>query len=216
MTIPRPGTRPKHELTPPFTLHVETLVCEAQNGSPEAFNELCTIYRTRLLRKLLTITKQREDAEDALQNAYLRAYIALDSFEGRSSFGSWMTRIAINCALQNLRKRKSRVELLIVDEHEADEANGYCDPPDPAPSPEEQSVKRQIETRMQYAISRLPARLRGPLELQIQQDISAQEIAQRLGISHSAVKSRLMRARSRIHRNALEGRVVSQNGLQLY
>src|SRR5258708_206732 len=92
-------------------LRSEQLVSAAQAGSSSAFGELRDIYSPRVYRQLLTITKNREDAEDALQDAFLRAYLAIHAFEGRSTFYSWLTRIAINSALMILRKRRTRPEI---------------------------------------------------------------------------------------------------------
>ena len=83
-------------------------------GSTTAFNELQKVYSSRLFKTILRITKNWEDAEDALQDTFLRAYLALHGFEGRSSVYSCLTRIAINSALMVLRRRRSRPETLLV------------------------------------------------------------------------------------------------------
>ena len=87
------------------------LVAAVRAGSNAAFEELESRYSHRLYRRIQSITRNHEDAQDALQETFLRAYLALDSFEGRSQFGSWLTRIAINSALMVLRKRRSRAEV---------------------------------------------------------------------------------------------------------
>ena len=81
----------------------EDLLLAARGGSHAAFAELQKIYSHRLYKRILSITRNREDAEDALQDTFLRAYLALPSFEGRSRFSSWLTRIGINSALMILR-----------------------------------------------------------------------------------------------------------------
>ena len=87
------------------------LVAAAKGGSSAAFEELQSRYSRRLFRRIQLITKNHEDAEDALQETFLHAYLALDSFEGRSQFASWLTRIAINSALMVLRRRRTRAEV---------------------------------------------------------------------------------------------------------
>src|SRR6201996_5005402 len=89
----------------------DNLIFAAKSGSQAAFAGLWDIHSQRIYRRLLNITKNREDAQDALQDAFLHAYRALPAFEGRSSFYSWLTRIAINSALMVLRKRRTRSEV---------------------------------------------------------------------------------------------------------
>src|SRR5271155_1557175 len=92
-------------------LRSRELVAAARSGSAAAFAELREIYAQRVYRKLLNITRNREDAEDALQDTFLRAYKALHAFEERASFYTWVTTIAINSALMILRRRRIRSEV---------------------------------------------------------------------------------------------------------
>ncbi|HEY1903017.1 MAG TPA: sigma-70 family RNA polymerase sigma factor [Terracidiphilus sp.] len=87
------------------------LVAAVRAGSNAAFEELRNRYSGRLYRRIRSITRNHEDAEDALQETFLRAYLALDLFEGISQFASWLTRIAINSAPMVLRRRRSRAEV---------------------------------------------------------------------------------------------------------
>ena len=174
------------------------LVSAAQAGSSTAFGELRNLYSRRVYRKLLTITKNREDAEDALQDAFMRAYLALHTFEGRSSFYSWLTRIAINSALIILRKRRARPEVSFDNPSETqDETSGF-EFRDAGPSPEHICLHRQRYARMLTSIGKLQPRLRQVIEMQMKQTRSVREIAQTLEISEAAVKSRLSRARARL------------------
>src|SRR6516225_1513966 len=86
------------------------LVMKVRTGSQTAFAELQRLYAPRLYRKILSITKNHEDAEDVLQETLMRAYLAVDTFEGRSKLLSWLTRIAINTSLMTLRKPHIRRE----------------------------------------------------------------------------------------------------------
>jgi RNA polymerase sigma factor (sigma-70 family) len=86
------------------------LVYAAQSGCRAAFDELVSLHSRRVRRTILAITKDSEDAEDAMQESFLRAFLAISRFEGRASFYSWLTRIAINSALMILRRRRARPE----------------------------------------------------------------------------------------------------------
>ena len=88
----------------------QRLVLAARSGCRTAFNNLWELYSRRVYRTILGITNNAQDAEDALQDSFFRAFVVLDSFEGRASFYSWLTRIAINSALGVLRKRRSHPE----------------------------------------------------------------------------------------------------------
>lgn len=174
------------------------LVAAAQAGSPAAFAELREIYSARVYRTILSITKNHEDAEDALQDAFLRAYLALKNFEGRANFYSWLTRIAINSALMLLRKRRARPEVSFTPIADGQEEMHAFEFPDSAPNPEQLCDQRQRHVRLMRAIRKLEPRLRAVVEIQMRQDCSVRDIAQMLEISEAAVKSRLYRARARL------------------
>jgi RNA polymerase sigma-70 factor (ECF subfamily) len=188
------------EVTPHYdeSLHSRHLVAAARSGSSAAFAELREIYARRVYRKLLTMTKNREDAEDALQDTFLRAYMALHTFEERSSFYTWVTRIAINSALMLLRKRRIRSEVSFDSPSETEEAVSAIDFKDTGPSPEHICVHRESHACMLRSIWNLQPRLRQVIEMQMMENYSIREIAQTLEISEAAVKSRLSRARARL------------------
>jgi RNA polymerase sigma-70 factor, ECF subfamily len=174
------------------------IVAAAQAGSPEAFAELYAIYSPRLYRTILGITRSREDAEDALQDTFLRVCLAIHAFEGRASIYSWMTRIAINSAVLILRKRRVRAEILF-DPQPDDRAEKLClEIKDPAPDPEQICHLRQCRMRLQWAIRNLSVRLREPIRMRMAKESSVKEISRSLDISEAAVKARLHRARMRL------------------
>ena len=179
-------------------LQSKNLVAAARSGSTAAFAELRAIYAPRVYRKLVTMTKNREDAEDALQDTFLRAYMALHTFEERSSFYTWITRIAINSALMILRRRRTRPEVSFDSPSETEEAISGFDFKDTGPSPESICVHRQKYAFMLRSIWNLQPRLRQVIEMQMTDNFSIREIAQALEISEAAVKSRLSRARARL------------------
>jgi RNA polymerase sigma-70 factor (ECF subfamily) len=179
-------------------LGIEQLVAAARSGSAAAFSELRGIYAQRVYRKLLTITKNREDAEDALQDTFLRAYKALHAFEERSSFSTWVTRIAINSALMILRKRRIRSEVSFDRPRETEEDFVDFELKDTGPTPEHICVHRQRYAHLLRSIRKLRPPLRQVVELQMMDDCSAREIAQALHISEAAAKSRISRARAQL------------------
>ena len=128
--------------------HQEQILIAAQAGSPEAFAELHVLYYRRLYKTIVAITKNPQDAEDALQDTFLRAYLAIHRFEGRSNIYSWLTRIAVNSALMTLRKQRARPELLFDPQPDPQLATLSFDVRDSAPNPEEACDfdQRQLKT----------------------------------------------------------------------
>jgi RNA polymerase sigma-70 factor, ECF subfamily len=180
--------------------HEAELVISAQAGSKDAFEELQKLHWFRLHRTVLAITKNREDAEDALQDTFLRAYLALGTFEGRSKFGSWLTRIAVNSALMLVRKRRAHPELLIDQSSEPDDATSF-DIRDSGLNPEQIYDQHQRCLGMFRAMQGLDPKLQTAMRIRTLQEWSINEIAETLGISYSAAKTRLHRARQRLRRS---------------
>jgi RNA polymerase sigma-70 factor, ECF subfamily len=173
---------------------VDDVVASAQAGSADAFEELYSIYSGRLYRTILSITNHPHDAEEALQDTFLRAYSAINKFEGKSTIYSWLTRIAINSALMILRRRRTRPEVLF-DPRPDDRSEAIpFEVKDSAPNPEDLCVLNQHRYRTLRAIHRLNPRLR----MQIMHGWSVREISRALNITEAAVKSRLSRARQQL------------------
>jgi RNA polymerase sigma-70 factor (ECF subfamily) len=179
-------------------LRSKSLVAAAQSGSSAAFAELSEIYARRVYQTLLNITKNREDAEDALQDTFLQAYLALHTFEARSGFYTWVTRIAINSALMILRRRRVRAEVSFDTPAEAEQEIYSFTFKDTGPSPEHSCVHRQRYACLLRSIRKLQPRLRQVVEMQMTDNCSIRDIARALHISEAAVKSRLSRARARL------------------
>jgi RNA polymerase sigma-70 factor (ECF subfamily) len=171
-------------------------------GSTRAFNELQKVYSSRLFKTILRITKNWEDAEDALQDTFLRAYLALHGFEGRSSVYSWLTRIAINSALMVLRRRRSRPETLLVCSFEEGEGDSPLELKDSSSNPEQLYDLRQRRDHVLQAIRHLESSLRAPIEAQLAGGASVKEVADTLNISVAAAKARLYRARVQLLQRA--------------
>jgi RNA polymerase sigma-70 factor, ECF subfamily len=172
----------------------ELLVVRAKAGDTSAFIELRERHSTKVLRILLRITRNREDAEDALQESFLKAFRYLNGFENRSSFSSWLTRIAINSALMALRKRKACKEVSI-DSADDREIFGRLEPLDLSEDPERRCARCEREDLLNGAILQLGPALREVIRLSQMKECSMRELAESLGISLPAAKSRLLRAR---------------------
>ncbi|WP_158944930.1 RNA polymerase sigma factor [Granulicella sp. S190] len=176
----------------------QQLILAARSGCGAAFKELWDLYSWRVYRTTLGITKNEYDAEDALQDSFLHAFRALEGFEGRASFYTWLTRIAINSALGILRKRRCRPETSINSGSQQEEESAPEELTDTAPNPEQVFEQQQRHVQLMQAIHRLPASLREAVQLHIARDCSAKEVACQLNISEAAAKSRLYRASTRL------------------
>lgn len=172
------------------------IVSAAQAGSSGAFAELYALHSRQLYRTIMAITRNAEDAKDVLQDTFLRAYLAIHTFEGRSTVYSWLTRIAINSALMLLRKRNAHFEVLFG----SDAATELLcfEIKDPAPTPEQLCDLRHRCIKLIREIHRLDAGLRRPIQMRVSAELSTKEIGQVLNISEAAVKTRLHRARRRL------------------
>jgi RNA polymerase sigma-70 factor (ECF subfamily) len=174
------------------------LVSEAKAGSKDAFSELQNLYARRLYHTVLRITKNHEDAEDVLQETFLRVHLALGGFEGRSSFYSWASRIAINSALMVLRRRRARPEFPF----DLSAGDGYDLPhfeiKDSSPNPEQIYHEREQLLGVLRSIDNLHPKMQKTMQLSMDKECSMKEIARTLGISVASAKSRLYRARRHI------------------
>ena len=173
------------------------LVTAARAGSHLAFAELHRLYGHRLYKRIHAITKNHEDAEDVLQDTMMRAYLALDSFEGRSQLLSWLTRIAINTSLMALRKRGIRREASL-DFWSSSEEGLEIQVMDPKPSPEQSYLQHEKRSRVMQAVAGLKPALRAVIQLRMHEECSMKEIAGSLDVSVATVKARLHRARQRL------------------
>jgi RNA polymerase sigma-70 factor, ECF subfamily len=183
------------------TVRIRQLVLAAQSGCAASFAEIRDLYWRRLFAIVISITRNPEDAEDVLQDTFLKAFIALQGFQWRSAFYTWLAQIAINSALMLLRRRRRRLETpftVVVEDSSKGSQSRDLDFEDTTPSPEEVCSQRQSLLRLNAAIERLNPRLRTVLETHIREECSLRDVARTLNISEAAVKSRLYRARRRL------------------
>jgi RNA polymerase sigma-70 factor (ECF subfamily) len=176
----------------------EQLVSAARAGSADAFAELQNIYAPRLYNTIFRITRNHEDAEDTLQDTFLQVHLALYGFEGRCSFYTWATRIAMNSALMLLRRRHARPEVPFGLPSEAGGIFPSLDIRDSSPNPEQIYGERQQCDGILRSIESLQPKLQQAIQIRMASECSMEEIARRLGISVASVKSRLHRARRQL------------------
>ena len=178
----------------------ELLVNAARSGEDSAFSELWHRHSRKIFNTLYRVTRNRQDAEDALQDAFLKAFLHLKNFDGRSSFSTWLTRIAINSALMILRKRRSHPEVSMDGSADGETWINW-EIADNSVNTEEHFVRRERNGHLKRAIHRLRPALRNVIEIQQAHDGSVREIAEMAGISIAATKSRLLRARTVLRRS---------------
>ena len=182
----------------------ELLVSAAKSGDTVAFVELSKRHSNKILRRAYRIVKNWQDAEDVLQESLMRAFLHLKDFEERCSFSSWLTRIAINFSLMNLRKKRGHVETsmdVINDDH----GLLHWEPKDPGENPESNFSRREREQLLDGAIRQLPPTLRQVVQLKLIDGRSGEEVSQTLGITVSAAKSRLARAKTALRVSMVSG-----------
>lgn len=172
----------------------ESLVEAAQNGAHSAYVELCGRHREPMFGIVQRITKNSHDTEDALQDAWMRGFVHIRTFDRRAAFSTWLTRIAINSALMMLRKKRWYLETSLDDPKDSD-VSGRLEIVEPSNGPEAALLCKERLLMIRQAIDVLPPSLRSVAELRHSTDRSLKEIATLTGISVPAAKSRLARAR---------------------
>jgi RNA polymerase sigma-70 factor (ECF subfamily) len=171
------------------------LVDRAKAGDMEAFAELVRRYERRIYRMARQITQNDEDAEDVLQDSFLKAFEHLDSFQGQSKFYTWVTRIAVNESLMKLRKRKSDRTVSLDENIETDEEPIVREIAVWDDTPESKYSQEELRQILDRAIDSLKPIFRTVFILRDVEELSTEETAEMLGLSVAAVKSRLLRAR---------------------
>jgi len=179
----------------------ERLVQAAKAGHSTAFGALCERYAQQLLRVAHRITRNHEDSEDAVQDALMRAFVHLRDFDGRSSFSTWLTRIAINSALMILRKKRNSLEIATASTGDLEMSSLTLQIVDRAPNPERRYAKSEEEKILKRAIHSLRPALREVVEVQHLQELSMRETAKAMCISVAAAKGRLFHAKAALRRS---------------
>lgn len=171
------------------------LVAAAKAGDIGAFEELVKRYDRNVFRIANHITQNREDAEDVVQDAFLKAYTNLGQFQGQSKFYTWLVRIAVNEALMRLRRRRPERMVSLDEDIKTDEDSMPREVADWSPNPEQQYNQAELKDILGKTIQGLPAGFRTVFVLRDVEGLSTEETAEALDLSVPAVKSRLLRAR---------------------
>jgi len=171
------------------------LVQAAKNGDVSAFEELVRRYDRNVFRIAQHITQNREDAEDVVQDAFLKAYGNLGQFQGQSKFYTWLVRIAVNEALMRLRRRRPERMVSLDEDVKTEEDSMPREVADWSPNPEQQYSQAELRDILGKTIQGLPPSFRTVFVLRYVEGVYTEETAEALGLSIPAVKSRLLRAR---------------------
>lgn len=172
----------------------ESLVADAKLGNKLALTELWNRNGKVVRNAVWRITGSREDAEDLLQETYLKSYLHINQFDGRAKFSTWLVRIAINSALMLLRKKRGRLEISMASSGE-DVSIPVREFRDPSEDVETRYIRLECCKRLRAAVLTLEPSMRHIFELRHEIGLSVKEISQLIGISVPATKSRLLRAR---------------------
>jgi RNA polymerase sigma-70 factor (ECF subfamily) len=181
------------------SVHIDDcLVARARGGDRDAFEDLTRKYYDSSLKLALYLLRNREEAEDEVQNAYSKAFQNIHLFREEAKFSTWITRIVLNCCLMRMRKLKRVRVRPIEDTMPGEDTLMTLQLTDDRPSPEDSLGRSQILKRLQNEMRRIPPLLRHVLELRDLKELPMPEVAEQLGISVPAAKSRLLRARQEL------------------
>lgn len=179
------------------TLTDEEIVARVCSGEIDLYEVLVRRHNPRIYRAARAILRDDGEAEDVMQDAYVRAFEHLREFEGRAHFSTWLTRIAVNEALARVRRSK-RLEPL---ESHIEEPSMSTEP---AKSPEQQTSDVEMRSVLETAVTKLSDEFRAVFVLRTVEGMSGAETAECLGIPEETVKTRLHRARGRLQKMLLE------------
>jgi len=171
------------------------LVLAAKAGDVSAFEDLVRRYDRNVFRIAQHITQNREDAEDVVQDAFLKAYENLGQFQGQSKFYTWLVRIAVNEALMKLRRRRPERMVSLDEEVKTEDDSLPREVADWSPNPEQQYTQGELRDILTRTIQGLPPGFRTVFVLRDVEGLSTEETAEALDLSIPAVKSRLLGAR---------------------
>jgi RNA polymerase sigma-70 factor (ECF subfamily) len=184
------------------------LVASAKQGNTEAFAILVERHQQRIFACAMRITRNEQDAEDAVQLSLHKAFTHLPRFEGRSAFSTWLTRIVINEALMLRRKSRTLREISIDELQDSEEATRVPEIPDSSPGPKSSYFQREQQELPSAAMRALRPNMRQAIELRDLRELSVDETARVTGLSIPAVKGRLFHARRKL-RDALRRNMQS-------
>ena len=179
------------------------LIESAKRGDSGAFEDLVKLHEKNVFNLALKLLKNRDDALDAAQEAFLKAWISLKSFRGDSKFSAWLYRLTYNTCLDILRKGK-KGEIISLSSQDEDEV--VKDVKDTAPTPEEYTERRETRRAVRDAVNALPEEYRQIIILREFAGLSYTEIAEAAALNEGTVKSRISRGRQKL------AEILRQNG----
>ena len=183
------------------------LVARARTREEAAIRTIIQRYNRRLYRIARGILRDDSEAEDAVQDTYLKAFLHLGDFRGEASIGTWLCRIAMNEALERLRRRRPMLELNAMADTEHVGADVISMPLKSAgPDPEQATAQHQIKRLLEREIDQLPDEFRMVVIARVVEEMSVEDTAALLSIEPATVKTRLHRARDRL-RTAMEAQI---------
>lgn len=188
------------------------LVRAAKDGDLEAFSELVRRYDRNIFRIAQHITHNEEDAQDVVQDAFLKAYQNLGQFQEQSKFYTWLVRIAVNEALMRLRKRRNGRIVSLDEDVETEEGTMPREVADWSPNPEQIYGQSELGDILRKTIQGLPPGFRTVFVLRDVEGLSTEETAEMLGLSVPAVKSRLLRGRLQLRERLAKYFKATKNG----
>jgi RNA polymerase sigma-70 factor (ECF subfamily) len=189
----------------------EELVTAAKNGNELGFESLAKRHQRRIFALAFRYTRVREDAEDIVQETFKKAFVHLQKFEGKSSFSTWLTRIAINESLMSLRRRRTLHEVPADDSSGDHGTTPGPDLADASPDPEATYLQKEEARIVSAAIRHLRPGMRRAVELRELGELSTRETAGLMGLSVAAIKARVFHARKELGK-ALRYQAVSLEG----
>lgn len=184
----------------------------AKRGDERAFGILFERYQRKIFAVAMRYTRVTQDAEDIVQQTFQKAFIHLHQFEGKSSFYTWLTRIAVNEALMLLRRGRAQRELPIDDSSEDETAKLGLEIPDSGPDPEASYLKREESEALSKTICTLRVGLRTAIKLRELAELSIEETARRLGLSVPATKARIFHGRRKLRKKLWRVGITRQDG----
>jgi RNA polymerase sigma-70 factor, ECF subfamily len=184
-------TEPAVRRIPPVTLSDEEIVARVRSGEPEQFELIMRRHNSRVYRAARSIVHDASEAEDVMQDAYVRAYEHLGEFEGRARFSTWLTRIAVHEALARVRRGKRFDPLETHAEHPSMSTPSRS-------SPEQETSDMEMRHAIEAAVAKLSDEYRSVFVLRAVEGMSGAEVAECLDIPEDTVKTRLHRARNQL------------------
>ena len=191
----------------------QMLVVAAKNGDEQAFETLFKRHQRKILSIVLRYAHVREDAEDIVQQSFQKAFVHLCKFEGKSSFSTWLTRIAINEALMFLRSIGAVREVPIDDTNDAEGSTGGFEIPDSSPDPEASYLRLERAQILSETLGNLRPGMRKAIELRELAELSTEQTAEQMGLSVGAVKARIFHGRRKL-RERLRRYMTSPRALE--